>query len=167
MPAAAECSAVNWMSNLFAVVPDANVLIALCAKEIDKLQTAETAFEDYTNQGYEFFASSVLVAEVIFVLCQKLAGGLLSQLEHDKAIDNFTDYLRGITLTPNGEASLLKRAVEIRDGYGCSRSSDGLYLALAEKLSTTHATEIVTFDKGFINQAAKNAPTVKVNLLTI
>ena len=155
------------MSSLFAVVPDANVLIALCAKETDKLQTAGTAFEDYTNQGCEFFAPSVLVAEVIFILCQKLAGGVLSQLEYEKAIDVFADYLKGITLTPNGEASLLKRAVEIREGYGCSRSSDGLYIALAEELAKTYDTEIVTFDKGFINQAAKNAPTVKVNLLII
>ena len=155
------------MSSLFAVIPDANVLIALCAKEKDKLQTAETAFENYTNQGYEFFAPGVLVAEVIFILCQKLAGGVLSQSEYDEAIDVFADYLKGIALTPNGEASLLKRAVEIRDGYGCSRSSDGLYIALAEEFAKTYDTEIVTFDKGFINQAAKNAPTVKVNLLII
>lgn len=155
------------MSNLFAVIPDANVLIALCAKETDKLQTAETALEEYTNQGYEFFAPSVLVAEVIFILCQKLAGGLLSQLEYDEAIDVFADYLKGIIFTPNGEASLLKRAVEIREGYGCSRSSDGLYIALAEELAKTYDTEIVTFDQGFINQAAKHAATVKVNLLTV
>jgi predicted nucleic acid-binding protein len=57
--------------------------------------------------------------------------------------------------------------LKYRDGYGCSRSSDGLYIALAEELVNTYDTEIVTFDKGFINQAAKNAPTVKVNLLTI
>jgi predicted nucleic acid-binding protein len=53
------------MNNLFAVVPDANVLIALCAKEKDKLATAKTAFNEYSNKGYEFFAPSVLVAEVI------------------------------------------------------------------------------------------------------
>lgn len=158
---------MNRMSNLLAVVPDANVLIALCAKETDKLQTAETAFNNYTNQGYEFFAPSVLVAEVIFVLCQKLAGGLLTQPEYDEAIDVFDDYLKGIALSPNGEASLLKRAVEIREGYGCSRSSDGLYLALAEELATIYDTEFVTFDKGFINQSVKNAPTVKINLLTV
>jgi predicted nucleic acid-binding protein len=155
------------MSNLYAVVPDANVLIALCAKEKDKLQTSETAFNQYTKQGYEFFAPNVLVAEVIFVLCQKLADGSLTQPEYDNAIDIFGDYLKGIELSPNGEASLLKRAVEIREGYGCSRSSDGLYLALAEELAAAYDTEIVTFDKGFINQSLKNAPTVKINLLTI
>ena len=108
-----------------------------------------------------------MVAEVIFVLCQKLADGSLTQPEYEKAIDVFGDYLKGIELSPNGEDSLLKRAVEIRQGYGCSRSSDGLYLALAEELAKTYDTEIATFDKGFINQAAKNAPTVKVNLLII
>ncbi len=107
------------------------------------------------------------MAEVIFVLCQKLADGSLTQPEYEKAIKAFEYYLNFISLSPNGEASLLKRAVEIREGYGCSRSSDGFYIALAEELSTNYDTEIVTFDKGFINQAAKNAPTVKVNLLTV
>lgn len=74
------------MNNLFAVVADANVLIALCSKETDKIKTAETAFEDYTNRGFEFFAPNVLIAEVIFVLCQKLANGILTQIEYDEAI---------------------------------------------------------------------------------
>jgi hypothetical protein len=47
------------MSKPFAVVADANVLIALCAKEADKIITAETAFEDYTKRGFEFFAPNV------------------------------------------------------------------------------------------------------------
>ncbi|MCA1622949.1 MAG: hypothetical protein LC768_12045 [Acidobacteria bacterium] len=67
----------------------------------------------------------------------------------------------------NGEASLIKRAEEIRKSYGCSRASDSLYIALAEELTATRPTELLTFDKGFINQAAKNAPTVRINLLTI
>lgn len=158
---------MNPMNKLFAVIPDANVLIALCAKEKDKLQTAEAAFKNYINKGYEFFAPSVLVAEVIFILCQKFAGGSLTQPEYEKSITAFKYYLNFISLSPNGEASLLDRAVEIRDGYGCSRSSDGLYLALAEELAKTYDTEIVTFDKGFINQSIKNVPTVKVNLLII
>jgi len=155
------------MNNPLAVIPDANVLIALCARESDKLKTAQNSFDDYINKGYEFFAPSVLVAEVIFVLCQKFADGSLSQSEYEQSIKAFKYSLNFISLSPNGEASLLDRAVEIREGYGCSRSSDGLYIALAEELAATYDTEIVTFDKGFINQTAKNAPTVKVNLLTI
>ncbi len=155
------------MNNPLAVIPDANVLIALCARESDKLKTAETTFDGYIKKGYEFFAPSVLVAEVIFVLCQKFADGSLSQSEYEKSIKAFKYSLNFISLSPNGEASLLDRAVEIREGYGCSRSSDGLYIALAEELAATYDTEIVTFDKGFINQAAKNAPTVKINLLPI
>ena len=109
----------------------------------------------------------MLVAEVIFVLCNKFADGSLNQVEYEKSIKAFEYYLNFISLSPNGEASLLKRAVEVRGGYGCSRSSDGLYIALAEELLMTYDTEIVTFDKGFVNQAVKNAPTVEVNLLTV
>lgn len=155
------------MNNLLAVVADANVLIALCAKEKDKLKAAEAAFDDYTNKGYEFFAPNVLATEVIFILCQKLTDGSLTQIEYDTAVKAFKYYLTFIVLTPNGETSLLQRAVEIRAGYGCSRSSDAFYIALAEDLAKTHDTELLTFDKGFVNQAAKNAPTVKINLLPI
>lgn len=164
---AVQCLVVKLMNNLFAVVPDANVLIALCARETDKLQTAENAFDDYIAKGYEFFAPSVLVAEVIFVLCQKLADGSLTQIEYEKSVKTFKFYLGFISLSPNGEAALLDRAVEIRTGYGCSRSSDSLYIALAEELAKTYDIEVATFDKGFINQSAKNAPTVKINLLII
>ena len=158
---------MNPMSNLLAVVPDANVLIGLCARETDKYQTAKTAFGDYIKKGYEFFAPNVIVGEVVFVLCQKFADGSLTQLEYEAAVNELKNYLGFIELTPNGETSLIKRAVEIRDGYGCSRSSDAFYIALAEELAKTYDTELLTFDKGFVNQAAKNAPTVKINLLPI
>lgn len=150
-----------------AVVPDANVLIGICAKEKDKYQTAETAVEDYLNKGCEFFAPNVIISEVIFVLCQKLANGLLTQIEYEKAIESFKSYLSFISPAPNGEAALVDRAVEILRGYGCSRSSDELYIALAEEMSKNYDAELLTFDKGIVNQAAKNAPTVKVNLLPI
>ena len=70
-----------------------------------------------------------------------------------------------IISTPDDETDLVKRAVEIREGYSCSRSSDGLYLAMAEDLAKTHTVELFTLDRGMINQAAKNAPTVKVRVL--
>lgn len=57
---------------------------------------------------------------------------------------------------------LVTRAVEIRKTYGCSRSSDSLYIALAESLAGNHSVEIFTLDAGMTNQAAKNAPSVVV-----
>ena len=63
---------------------------------------------------------------------------------------------------PNGEASLIHRAEQIGSGYGCSRSADGLYIALAEELTATRPTILLTFDQGLPNQAAANAPTVTV-----
>lgn len=162
-----KCSAMSPATNPSAVVPDANVLISLCAKEKATYKTAKTAFDDYINRGFEFFAPEVIVAEVIFVLCQKLAAGDLTKPSYEKAIETFKDYMSFISAAPNGESSLIDRSIEIRDGYGCSRSSDSLYIALAEELSKSRPTELLTFDKGFINQAAKNAPGVIVNLLPV
>lgn len=150
-----------------AVVPDANVLIALCTKENLTFQEAEKAFEKYVEDGWEFFAPNVIVAEVLYVLCEKLAQNILTKQEHEKAVEFFADLMNAILPPENGDASLIKRAEEIRQNYGCSRASDSLYIALAEELTKTRATELLTFDKGFVNQTAKNAPTVKVNLLTI
>jgi predicted nucleic acid-binding protein len=70
-----------------------------------------------------------------------------------------------IRMPSGGDASLLVRAEEVRSGYGCSRSTDGLYIALAEELARQCPVEILTLDEGYINQVANNAPSVKVNLL--
>ncbi|CAN5195983.1 hypothetical protein BH20ACI1_BH20ACI1_01160 [soil metagenome] len=150
-----------------AVVPDANILIALSSKEQSTFQTAEKAFDSYVRNGWEFFAPNLIVAEVLYVLCGKLADGILTVREHEKAVELFTDLMSAVAPPENGEASLIKRAEEIRQNYGCSRASDSLYIALAEELTKTRSTELLTFDKGFVNQAAKNAPTVRINLLMI
>ena len=51
--------------------------------------------------------------------------------------------------------------------YGCSRSADGIYVALAEILAQTMPTVILTFDQNMQNQITRNAPTVTVQVLTI
>lgn len=150
-----------------AVVPDANVLVAICSKEALTFQIAKNEFDQYVRDGWEFFAPNIIVAEVLYVLCGKLANGILTGQEHEKAVEFYMDLMTAVSAPENGEASLIKRAEEIRESYGCSRASDSLYIALAEDLAKTRQTEILTFDKGFINQATKNAPTVQINLLTI
>jgi len=67
---------------------------------------------------------------------------------------------------PSGEASLILRADQICGGYGYSRSADALYIALAEEISQTTTTRLLTFDQGLPKQAARNAPLVSVHLLT-
>lgn len=155
----------NILSN--AVVPDANILIALSSKEKLTFQIAEKAFNKYVRDGWNFFAPNIIVAEVLYVLCGKLSDGILTTREHAKAVAFFTDLMSAVSPPENGEASLIKRAEEIRQSYGCSRASDSLYIALAEELTKSRPTELLTFDKGFVNQAAKKAPTVQINLLTI
>ncbi len=148
-----------------AVVIDANVLIAICAKEQGKFVKAENAFNSYVLQSWLFFAPGVIIAETLHILCQKLQNNLLTPAEHNIALRVFQPYMNNIASPPNGDATLIARAEALRHGYGCSRSADGLYIALAEELATLGAAELLTFDQGMINQAAKNAPTVKINLL--
>jgi predicted nucleic acid-binding protein len=151
-------------SNPGAVVVDANILISICAKEPSHT-TAETALADYATKSFAFYAPNVIVPEVLYVLCQQLQSGLLVQAEYEKAILAFKKQLAPISMPPGGDASLIDRAIEIQSGYGCSRSADCLYIALAEELAKSGAAELLTFDKGAVNQVARHAPSVKVNLL--
>lgn len=148
------------------VVIDANVLLAICTRE-PKETTARTALLDYATRNWTFHAPGVISGEFLFIICQKLLGGVLTQGDYDKAVEDFGDYMRVILPPPGGEAALMLRAKEIQSGYGCSRSTDSLYIALAEELLMSGLAELLTFDAGIVNQVAKNAPTVKVNLLSI
>lgn len=157
--------ATNPANNPGAVVIDANVLIALCAKEQDKAATADAALKNYTSQGWLFYAPGVIISETLYVLCGKLQSGALTEAEYNIAIRSLIAYMGVILPSPNGDASLIVRAEEVRKGYGCSRSTDGLYIALAEVLTRIGVAELLTFDVGLPNQSARNAPTVMVNLL--
>ncbi|MBP6823445.1 MAG: type II toxin-antitoxin system VapC family toxin [Acidobacteria bacterium] len=147
-----------------AVVIDANVLIGICTKET-KEQTARTALASYITRKWKFYAPNAIIPEFLHIACKKVDEGKLTVAEYEKAVEDFNDYMDVIFTPPNGDAPLIKRASEIRQGYGCSRSSDSLYVALAEELSKHGSIELLTFDAGLVNQAAKNAPSVKIHLL--
>lgn len=153
-------------SSAGAVVIDVNVLLGICTKE-PKEQTAKTALADYASKNWAFYAPGVMLGEFLFIACQKLQSGLLTQAEYDTAIEAFKKQMKAILPPPSGDAALIQRAKEIQQSYGCSRSADCLYLALAEELAKSVATELLTFDTGMISQAAKNAPTVQINLLPV
>ena len=146
------------------VVIDANVVIAICAKEADKLAIAEAKVKEYSTSGCRFFAPGVLFAECLFVFCRKLKDGVFSNADHTGAMLAFIKMMANINPPPNGDANLVMRAEEIRSSLGCSRSADGIYLALAEKLSKVSSTEVVTFDTGMQSQATASrlAPAVVV-----
>jgi predicted nucleic acid-binding protein len=153
-------------SNPPAVTLDAAFVIAYCAKEPGRHVKADAQLKHYASNGWQFFAPGVLIAEALFVFCRKLAAGQLTPAEHTQAVQSLETLMRAVLPTPNGDSSLIARAEQIRATYGCSRSADGIYLALAEELAKTRMAEIVTFDAGMENQAKKNCPTVNVKLLT-
>ena len=99
-----------------AMVIDANVLIAICAREKNKYQTAKDALEDAATNGVAFYAPDILIAEVLFILCNKHQNGLLTDTQYQDAIEDFRDQMSVIFPAPDGEAPLISRAVEIRNG---------------------------------------------------
>jgi len=152
-------------SNAGIVVVDANIFISICSKEPTEA-TARTALADYAVRNWAFYAPNVIFAEVLFALCRKLTEGTLDAASHKRAVEDFRlSYLPKLLLPPLGDAALYARAEEIRSGYSCLHSADGFYIALTEELAKSGPAEFVTFDKRAVNVAAKNAPSVKVNLL--
>src|SRR5713101_3629482 len=143
------------------VVVDASVVIAFCAKEPAKIARAEAELEKYKDGGWEFFAPAVMFSETLYVFCRQLRDGLMTQADYDSAVQNLIDLLPAINSPPHGEASLVERAEQIRGAYGCSRSSDSIYLALAEQLvplvSSPGQVEAVTFDGKLENHVKANA----------
>lgn len=157
--------AMTLANNQGAVVIDASVLVALCAKEQDRAVAANSALNNYNTIGFAFYAPGVAVSETLFALCWKMQNGILAETDHQAAIHSLIAYFAAIFPPPTGDASLIARAEEIRAGYSCRRSADSLYIALAEELSQSVPTELLTFDEDLPKQAARNASTVKVNLL--
>jgi predicted nucleic acid-binding protein len=80
-------------------------------------------------------------------------------------VETFNDYMQWIRPSPLGDIRFILRNEEIRQGYSCLHSADAFYISLAEELAQSGPAEFLTFDKRVVNVVAKNAPTVKVNLL--
>ena len=158
--------ATNPPSRPPALTIDSNVLIAICSKEAGRHALAHAELMSDASRGFEFFAPGYIVGECLYVLCRKLeVDRTLTPAEHAAAVADLSTYMGMILPPPSGEASLVNRAEQIRSGYGCSRSADAIFIALAEQLAATRPTRLLTFDTGFKNRASRNAPTVDVHEL--
>jgi predicted nucleic acid-binding protein len=147
------------------VVLDSSFLIAYCAKEPGRFARAAAEYGRYASEGREFFAPGVAAAEALSALCRKLQEGSLTIEEHSEAVQTLVLILSCTHTSPSGDLQLTERAEQIRAGYGCSRSADGIFIALCEELARHGRSEIATFDDSMRLQAAANAPTVSINTL--
>lgn len=147
-------------------VTDASLLVGLCAREPGRYLVALTALQEYVVRGYDLYAPSLVVMETVYVLCRKLQDSVLTEPEHATALTNLQALLTMIKPPPKSDVSLISRAEQIRQGYGCTRSADSMYIALAELLTALGPTELCTFDAGQQKQAAAMAPSVAVHLLS-
>jgi len=152
-------------SNPTHVVIDANVIIAICAKEVDKLAVANAQIRAYLSGGSRFFSPGVVISESLFVLCKKLENGELTPAEHQDAITAFIAFMGAVDPPAKGDRYLIRRAEDLRGTLSARRSADGIYLALAEELSAIAPTELVTFDSGM--QAQANANSLSVPILVL
>jgi len=154
-------------SNPPCVTIDSNVLIAISCKEVGRHALADAELANYATNGYEFFAPGCIVSECLYVLAEKVdRHKTLTPSEHAAALADLCTYMGMLLPPPSGDFSLTSRAEQIRSGYGASRSADGIFIALAEQLTASRVTEILTFDSDLSKQAMKNAPTVSVRVLT-
>src|SRR5947208_131060 len=80
----------------------------------------------------------------------------VAPVQHAQARAEFHTMLSFVSPSPQGDFSLLLRAEAIRGAYTCYRSADAVYIALAEDISTTRPTILLTLDDGIKNQAQAN-----------
>jgi predicted nucleic acid-binding protein len=158
--------AMHPPSSPLSVVVDASFLVGLCAKEPDKHGAAEATLVACDARGCTVYAPHLAVMEVLYALCRKLVDGRMSGVDYEDALGNLQSLLTAIEFPRDGDASLIAAAERIRAGYGCSRSADSMYIALAEELAARGPVELLTFDAAQARQAAATAPSVTVTLLT-
>ena len=144
---------------------DASVAVAIAAHEAGKNVAAVESIRSAANNGYSSYAPGVIVTEVLYALCQQEHRGILSAVEHEQAVTDFSALMQERIPPPDGDAALVSRSYSLCAGYGCSRSADSVYIALAELLTATRPTVLLTFDRELPKHAARNAPSVRVQLL--
>lgn len=149
-----------------AIVLDASFIVAICTNEPNRYTKALAMLQCEAAIGSEFYTPGVAVAESLFAFAKKLEDGTIDAAQHTTAVKALYAIMSRVLPPPGGEASLIIRAESLRVGFGKKRSADSIYLALAEELSKDCSIEIVTFDLGMKEQAAANAPSLKVNHLT-
>lgn len=160
-----ECSVSNLAGQPHPVTLDVSFVIGLCAKEPAKYAKAQIELSHRIADGCTLHAPHLMIMEVTFVLCGKLQAGDLTFAEHASAIANLYSLSKNLTFPSGGDIALLLPAEQIRSGYGCSRSADRFYVALAELLAASGPSELLTFDAGQQKQAAAISSTVTVTLL--
>ena len=155
------------VAGMVAVVVDASVAAAICAREAQLEPVALSALRHYAGQGCHFYAPGVLTSEVLFVLCRQRSDGRLDSNSFVQATIDLEALLSTILPPPREESALVPIATRICGDCDCRRTADSLYIALAEQLGSTATTVLLTFDRDMRNQAAANAPSVNVDLLVI
>lgn len=147
------------------VVIDASFMIGICARERDKHDQARTLLEEYQDSHCRLYAPGVMLTECCFVLCKKKRDGEIGAADHTLAVESLIMSMKGVSPTPCNESDLIRRADFFAEPYGCNFVNDSMYLALAEYLSLSGPTDLLTFDKKMHDRATNLAPAIRSRLL--
>lgn len=145
---------------------DASFVIGICAREPRKLIQARTVLNQRIAAGYSLHSPHLMIMEAVFVLCKKQQASEFTPAEYAAAVINLQTFSASLTFPIGSDMTLLVRAEQMRQGYGCSHSADSFYIALAEQLAARGPSELLTFDVGQQKQAAAVSPIIAVTLLT-
>ncbi len=127
------------------IVVDANLGAAVLLP-LQGLETVETFFLRWAQEGCDLYAPEWWLAEVISVLRQHVYRKWISPARaHDVVKDIFTLDVNRVPL----DALLCQRALDWAEAIQHSRIYDAVYLALAEQLNA----EFWTADKRLVNAA--------------
>jgi len=148
------------------VTLDASFVIAFCAQETGRHQQVRAEIEKYASLGYSFHAPSVIVSESMFVFCRKLADGKITATQYAQAVACFNAFMRAVLPPASGDRLFITTIDRLRASYGCPRTNDSFYLALAEDIAALGSPDLLTFDSDMDAQAKANAPTVNVRVFT-
>ena len=137
-----------------AAVLDASAMVAWCAREAGRDAVVERFFDAAAAASKPVYAPGAIVSECLYVFCKKLAAGQLDAASHALAVRRLDEAMLLVSPPPDGDRSLVIRANRLAAGYACPKSTDSVYLALAEALAAGgEVVEVVTFDEGQAKRA--------------
>ncbi len=131
-----------------AAVLDASAMVAYCCQEAGRDAAVRQYLDGAAAAKRPIYSPGAIVSESLFVFCKKRATGELDADGHAAAGRALATAMRLVFPPPDGEGSLVEPAAKFAAGYTCTKTTDSLYLSLAEQLAARgEVVEVVTFDE--------------------
>lgn len=137
-----------------AAVLDASAAVAYCASEAGRDVVVRQYLADCGSARRPVSAPGAIVSECLYVFCKKRERGELDPAGHTAAVAALDALMTTLDPPIGGEGRLVLPAARLVAGYACPKTTDSIYLALAEQLAARgEVVKVVTFDDGQAKRA--------------